>query len=92
MKRRNFLKSSALGLVSASCLSNINEIKAITHPFAASFAAGAMGEGDGLNPIVPFLYYPEKEEFMLKQLLEMKEKYGISLYFSYRFSSDKLVK
>ncbi len=80
MKRRNFLKSSALGLVSASCLSNINEIKAITHPFAASFAAGAMGEGDGLNPIVPFLYYPEKEEFMLKQLLEMKEKYGISRF------------
>ena len=77
MKRRNFIKTSAWGLASAATLTNINDLNARTLTTLQQLTdEGGPDMLKALDPIVPFLYYPEKEEFMLQQLIEIKEKYG----------------
>ena len=77
MQRRNFIKTSAWGLASAATLTGVNDLNAQTlNSLQQLVNEGGNNILKSIDPIVPFLYYPDKEEFMLQQLIEIKEKYG----------------
>lgn len=80
MKRRNFLKSSALGLVSTVYFTNVENVCGNALDSGQVLSAERIATIKGIDPIVPFLYCPDKEEFMLEQLIEIKKKYGLSRF------------
>ncbi|MDD4189860.1 MAG: hypothetical protein PHI28_00895 [Mangrovibacterium sp.] len=68
MKRRNFIATSAAGFVflSAKGVSAMPEIK----------HAGINHE-NSIDPIVPFRFYRNRKDFMLGQMVRMKQQYGL---------------
>lgn len=71
MNRRKFIKTSSFGSV------------AIGLGFSSSYDLLKHDNliiNKSINPIVPFRFFPEEEEKMLLQLIEMKRKYGLSRF------------
>ncbi len=60
MKRRNFIKRSAWGLMLVAGLSNANIVSADAVTSLQQLSTDEIETLKGIDPIVPFLYYPEE--------------------------------
>ncbi len=71
MKRRSFIATSAAGLVFLSAKGT---------PALPEISQSGISHENIIDPIVPFRFYRNRKDFMLEQMIRMKQQFGLKRF------------